>query len=160
MGEAVKIPRAPRILLVDDEDAILAALRKAIALSMPDANVHLALTREDALDEMRESSFDIVVSDLHLGKANGLDVLTKARAEQPGAVRILITAYPQDADSRRVVNDAQLDHILEKPFHMHEFVGLVERAFAIRAAIIEHLRAKEQPGKPAPRKHVADASAA
>jgi DNA-binding NtrC family response regulator len=144
MREQVTLPKAPRVLIVDDEPSILAALRSVLARTLPEANVQIVETAEEAIEWLEKNAIDIIVSDLRIGKGNGLDVLRRARLAQPLAVRILMTAYPAEADAKRVVNDVHLDHFLAKPFHMQEFADLLLASLAARKQFIERLRASPQ----------------
>lgn len=155
MREPVTLPKAPRVLLVDDEPSILAGLQTVLARTMPEANVHIAETAEAAIAWLDAHSVDLVVSDLRIGRGNGLDVLQRAKTLQPFAIRILMTAYPAEADAKRVVNDARLDHFLSKPFGLGEFTTLLQNSLAARKQLLDRLRTEPEPDPP-----TSDASAA
>lgn len=153
----VRAPAAPRVLVVDDEPSILMAMQKVLAHVMPEANVHTAASRDEAIEALGRRSYDAIVSDLRIGRGDGLDVLAVARKSQPFAVRILMTAYPQDASPMRVVNDAALDHVIAKPFHLQEFADLLQTALDERRRFLENVH-KVKPPAAAPIED--DASAA
>jgi two-component system response regulator PilR (NtrC family) len=87
-------PLELRLLVVDDEAAILFAM--ADYLSRHGYAVDGAPNREEAERLLAAVRYDLVIADLRLGTAEprgGLDVLRQARALQPWARTILLTAY-------------------------------------------------------------------
>ncbi len=84
----------PRLLIVDDEAAILFALGDY--LSRSGYEVDRARGRAEAESLLAAASYDLVVVDLRLGVSEprgGLEVLRRLRERQPGARAILLTAY-------------------------------------------------------------------
>jgi len=87
----------PRLLIVDDEAAILFALGDY--LSRRGYRVDRARSREEAERLLGDVRYDLVIADLRLGTAEprgGLQVLRRAREGQPRAKTILLTAYGSD----------------------------------------------------------------
>lgn len=84
----------PRLLVVDDEPAILFALADYLARS--GYAVDRARSRTEAEGLLVAASYDLVVVDLRLGVSEprgGLAVLRRLREHQPGTRAILLTAY-------------------------------------------------------------------
>ncbi len=84
----------PRLLVVDDEPAILFAL--ADYLSRSGYAVDRARSRAEAEGLLAADSYDLVVVDLRLGVSEprgGLAVLSRLRERQPRTRAILLTAY-------------------------------------------------------------------
>jgi two-component system response regulator PilR (NtrC family) len=85
---------APRLLIVDDEAAILFAMWDY--LSRSGYTVDRAGGREEAERLLAAELYDLVIADLRLGAAEprgGLEVLRRARERQPRARTLLLTAY-------------------------------------------------------------------
>jgi CheY-like chemotaxis protein len=104
-----------RILIVDDEEAILFAFKKV--LSGPSITVDTAQSFPEALNLIELKSYSAVISDLRLTGAaikEGFEVIREAKRIQSDCRVILITAYGEDGTREKV---AQLgaDCYLEKP---------------------------------------------
>ena len=67
--------RRPRFLLVDDEPLVLRALRRVLRAARPLWEVVEAQTAQQALIELANREFDVVVTDLDLGHASGLELV-------------------------------------------------------------------------------------
>src|SRR5574343_1071311 len=74
------------VLLVDDEPAILSALRR---LLRPDGyNILTAESGREGLELLSEYPVDLVISDMRMPEMNGAQFLEKVRHDYPGTVRI------------------------------------------------------------------------
>lgn len=80
------------ILIVDDEAGIREFLADAL-----EADGHETTTAEDgyaALKLLNERAFDLMITDLRMpGAVDGMDLVRKARSEQPEMEVIVLTAY-------------------------------------------------------------------
>jgi two-component system response regulator MprA len=115
-------PGPAHVLVVDDDEGISAALRRA--LEYEGLRVSLAKDGYAALDEIRRGSPDLVVLDLMLPGLDGLEVCQRLRAERSGALVLMLTA--RDAMSDRVRGlDAGADDYLIKPFAYEELLARV-----------------------------------
>jgi DNA-binding response OmpR family regulator len=105
----------PRLLVVDDEPAILFALGDY--LSRSGYAVDRARGRAEAESLLAATSYDLVLVDLRLGVSEprgGLEVLRRLRERQPGARVILLTAYGS-AEVEAEVGAFQAVRLLSKP---------------------------------------------
>jgi len=116
----------PRILLVEDERAIQIALFGL--LSKEGFEVEVAGSAAAALVLLGEHTFDLVLTDLALGKGpDGLSVLRASKQARPESPVILITAH----GSERVAVEAMkagADDYVPKPFDNDELRLVVRRA--------------------------------
>ena len=109
------MPAQKRILLVDDEEAILFAFRQI--LRSPELLVDTAATVEKAKELIASTQYSGVVADLRLSGATnieGYEVVQFARETQPKCVVIVLTAYGGD-DTKKRVSELGADCYLEKP---------------------------------------------
>jgi len=90
--------KTTRILLVDDEPAIVDMLKTC--LEDQGFEVAAALGGHEALERLKSGApFDLVVSNLSMPGVNGLDVIRAARASQPGQAAILLTGHVGDSQA-------------------------------------------------------------
>ncbi len=81
-----------RILLVDDDEAVLETLQSI--LENEGYHIVTALSGEQAIEEMDRAPFDLVLTDLKMeGGASGLEVLDHAQKRWPRPATILLTGY-------------------------------------------------------------------
>ncbi len=115
-----------RILLLDDDDFILAALRREL-LSKPYVG-HEGLEIEGftspiaALDRAQEKEgyFDVVIADNRMQEMNGIDFLQEFGEIQPEAVRIMLSGHSERKDLMRAINEARIDFFIAKPWHEYD----------------------------------------
>jgi DNA-binding response OmpR family regulator len=104
-----------RILLVDDEDAILLAFKKV--LQTPAVEVDTVPTLEEARRMMSGRRYDAIIADLRMSGAaimDGYVVISEAKRSQKDAKLIVMTAYGGEATKDRVFA-LGADMYLEKP---------------------------------------------
>ncbi len=115
-------PMAAHVLVVDDDEPILAALRRA--LEYEGLRVSLARDGFEALEHVRRESPDLVVLDLMLPGLSGIEVCEKMRAERSPALVLMLTARDGMPDRVRGL-DAGADDYLVKPFAYEELLARV-----------------------------------
>src|ERR687892_2162463 len=111
-----------RILLVDDEHAVQKLL--AYPLRKEGYEVVSALDGREALERLRDGSFDLVVLDLMLPRVDGFDVCRQIRAHSTVPI-IMLTAKTEEID--RVLGlELGADDYITKPFSVREFRSRVK----------------------------------
>ncbi|MCA1663644.1 MAG: response regulator [Myxococcales bacterium] len=103
-----------RVLIVDDEPAVLAALQLAFEDSAG-FEVLAATTAEEALVLAKRERFDLVITDKNLPGDSGLGLVRALRSDGQGAPVILITGYG-NAHSRAEAAALSRVSYVEKPF--------------------------------------------
>ena len=110
-----------RILVVDDEEQILRALRRALAAR--GYEVVTAPDGEDAIAEVEVSMPDLVVLDLNLPGIDGMEVCRRLRTWTQ--VPILILSVREDEAGKVQALDLGADDYLTKPFGVDELLARV-----------------------------------
>ncbi len=119
-----------RILLADADPQALGNFCRALGKKWP---VTCVTTGSEALAEMKERSFDVLVADLNLPELKDAQLLNRVRAKYPRTVRIIAAA---EADRDRVVKRALGAHqFLPKPFEPSTLKEIIERALALDTLI-------------------------
>jgi two-component system, OmpR family, KDP operon response regulator KdpE len=133
--------KARSILIVDDEPAILRALR--IALESQGYTVHAVTTGEQAVARVADLELDLVILDLGLPGIDGLEVIRRVRAFQPHVPILVLSAHGDD-DSKVAALDLGADDYVSKPFSTRELLARVraalrhgERIAPLEATIVE-----------------------
>jgi two-component system, NtrC family, response regulator AtoC len=80
-----------KILVVDDEE-VLRNLANEI-LSEEGYQVTLAGSAEEALEQMKQQTFDLVIADFKLPRMNGMELLKKVKAKDKDIQVILLTSH-------------------------------------------------------------------
>lgn len=107
------IVKTKKILLIDDDEWIRSALgyyfnKKASLFNAFD-------NAESALKHIKEEFYDVVICDYKLPGMNGIIFFKKLQELCPETIKILITAYGDDA-IKAEANEIGLNDIIEKPF--------------------------------------------
>ncbi len=116
----------PRILIVEDERAIQIALTGL--LRRDGYEVDVAGTGEEAVAKFEDASFDLVLTDLALGRGlSGMDVLHRVKKVRPECVVVMITAHGSEKIAVEAMKGGAEDYV-PKPFDNDEIRLVVRRA--------------------------------
>ena len=125
----------PTVLIVDDEPLVL----KALARTLGDRfSILQATDGQGGLEWLRKEEAAVILADQRMPGMAGDVFLEKARAEQPDAVRILITGYADIGAVVNAVNSGGIYFYLEKPWEPDELRLVVSNAADHYALIREN----------------------
>ena len=134
----------PRLLLVDDEEAILRTLGPVLRMNGFDVEAANNVSR--ALQLIHSSEFEVLLTDLNIGQpADGFTLVSAMRRTHPAALTIIITGYP-DFETALESLRKQVDDYIVKPANPHDLIQ------KIHSKLKDRLPARE----PLPTKSVAD----
>jgi len=125
----------PRILVVDDEPSMREYLQ--ILLSKAGHEVATAGDVGGALERLRGGDFDLVVSDLRLGRESGLDILRAVKEASPHTEVVMVTAFATTENAVQAMKLGAYDYVL-KPFKNEELKLVVEKALEHRQLLAEN----------------------
>jgi DNA-binding response OmpR family regulator len=111
-----------KVLLVDDEPALLSLLGRALILKGYD--VAFASDGKSACEVLNSRGFDLVVTDLHMGTVDGFAVLKRAKKLNSNTSVYVMTG---DRDPSVVLESLRLgaDNLLFKPFDLNKLIQRV-----------------------------------
>ena len=120
-----------RILIVDDEPAVLSALQRALRQRF---GTELVVETETdamlALGRARHEFHDVVISDLRMPEIDGVAFLSLMAALQPASVRMILTGSTDLEAAQRAIQDAGVFRYLTKPWVDAEVAAHVRAAIA------------------------------
>jgi PAS domain S-box-containing protein len=120
-----------RILIVDDDEALLEALPEALRLRMNGIQIDTSQTALEALERIREIDYDAVVSDIKLPGMDGLALMTEINELRPRTPTLLITGHGEHDLAVRALRGGAYDFV-QKPIDRDYFVASLERAIRVR----------------------------
>lgn len=103
-----------KILLVDDEENVLASLGRA--LFEEPYEVYSATSGERALEIMQAHCFKVVISDERMIGMQGSEYLSLVKERYPDTVRILLTGHATMDAAVRAVNQGEIYRFFTKPW--------------------------------------------
>jgi two-component system response regulator HydG len=130
-----------KVLLVDDETGILESL--GILFRGDGYDVVTALGGKEGLSALERHRPDVVVSDIRMPGATGLDILARAREVDPEIAVVLMTAQASLQSAVRAVNEGAY-YYLQKPFANDELLAICRRAGEARALRAENRQLRQE----------------
>jgi len=140
-----------RILIVDDDESILKALRRLLTMT-PCAvgeqrfklTVDIFSTPLDALEKAKHTAYDLVLSDYRMPVMNGVQFLKALREIQPDAARLILSGYADLNGLIAAINEAGISRFISKPWNDYELISAVGQALALRELTLENQRLADQ----------------
>ena len=135
--KAHRAPDVPRLLVVDDEEPLLEIFVEFFEES--EYELTIAKTGEEAIELLERQEFDLVVTDLNLPGADGLDVLTHAKRRDREMEVIVLTGNASTLTAIDALRQGAYDYVL-KPFDLYEMEQTVNKALERRRLLSENRR--------------------
>jgi PAS domain S-box-containing protein len=120
-----------RILLVDDDRALLDALPKALRLRMNGIEIDTSETAAEALERIREIDYDAIVSDIKMPGMDGIALLHEIRAARPTTPTLMITGHGERDLAVQALRGGAYDFV-QKPIDRDYFIASLERAIQLK----------------------------
>ncbi|MGD0486285.1 MAG: sigma-54 dependent transcriptional regulator [Syntrophorhabdales bacterium] len=116
------------ILVVDDDYHMRVALSEALVKA--GYEVRAAEDGRVAMESIKKSSCDLVITDVKMPYVNGIDLLGRLKKEQCSVPVIVITAYGTVEHAVNAMKEGAFDYI-QKPFDTETLYGIVQRALGL-----------------------------
>ena len=113
-----------RILIVDDDQAILKSLGDY--LSLKGYSVETAKTGKEAIEKSKSQFFNLAVLDIKLPDIEGTELLTRMHETEPRMIKIMLTGFPNMTNAVESVNK-RADAYVVKPVEPEKLLKLVEQ---------------------------------
>jgi DNA-binding response OmpR family regulator len=124
-----------RVLLVDDEVAVLLTLKAVLEISGFD--VDTAASAKDAMSKLKKRVYDMVITDMRMeSEQAGRQVIVAARTAEYHPAVALLTAFPVSDDDWQ---DMGADKMLVKPMQTRSLIQSIEKLLASHQAKLKKL---------------------
>ncbi|HEV8672368.1 MAG TPA: ATP-binding protein [Candidatus Limnocylindria bacterium] len=118
-----------KVLVVDDEQSVATTI-KAI-LELDGSEVTAVTSGTDALAQLREHEFDVVLTDLRLDDLDGIEILRETQKLWPDTVAIMLTGYASLESAVAALRSGAYDYLI-KPSDVDELRATIGRALERR----------------------------
>lgn len=112
-----------KVLIVEDDYA----LQDALKLTLQNAKfaVDTAINGEMALVKLQSAAYDLILSDVNMGKISGIELLNLAKSKGIDTPFILMTAYGKISDAVLAIQYGASDYVT-KPFEPNELISKIK----------------------------------
>ena len=116
-----------RVLIIDDDPALLEALPETLRLRMGGVTVDTADSAAAALERITNREYDAIVTDIKMPGMDGLELLAEIRTRRPDTPTLIITGHGENELVVRALRGGAADFI-QKPIDRDYFVASLYRA--------------------------------
>jgi CheY-like chemotaxis protein len=109
------------VLVVEDDQVLRASFQQLLSYLF--AEVDAAVDGQDALDQLAEKNYDIVLTDLRMPRMSGFQLLQEIRQQSPQQPIVVISAHEDEALRRELA--VYKVHYLSKPVILEELLKVV-----------------------------------
>ncbi len=127
-------PAPANVLLVDDDDAILRAFQRTLALA--GFSVQTVNSAVEAIELVRSCAFDAIVSDVAMPGMDGLELLHAIRKHDASVPVVLVTGGPTVESAAKAVELGALRYLV-KPINLDELRAAVAHAVQTRRVEVQ-----------------------
>lgn len=123
-----------RILIADDHEVVRQGLEKILRREYPDARIVAVADGEQLIAKVQDDEWDLVISDLSMPSAGGLDALARIRERRPDLPVLILTMYPEEQYALRALKAGAAGY-LTKNMDFAELVTATRHVLAGRRYI-------------------------
>ena len=116
-----------KVLILDDEPIVGDRLKPALEKCGYD--VETQTDSQAAIDQLAQTRYDVLITDLKMAGPSGLDVLRFVKEQTPGTRVIVITGYATAEQAKESMKGGAVDFIA-KPFRISQLRELIARTLA------------------------------
>ena len=118
---------ALRLLLVDDDQALLEGIVGMLALRLPEVCVDAFTSPQEALAYLETEEVHTVMTDLAMPELSGLEFLRRAKAVRP-AVSVIVCSGQMNGSVMAQALSLGAHDVLQKPFDREQLLAVLSRA--------------------------------
>ena len=136
-----------RIMIVDDEVAVLASLRRLLRHAPCitgkrkfELEIETFTSPLQALERAHDAAFDVILTDYRMIEMDGVTLLRALKKLQPDAGRLILSGFADLNILIRAVNEVGIDRFVPKPWNDYELVADIAQSLAHRELVLENRR--------------------
>ena len=138
-----------RILLLDDEPHVLAALQRVLRQNsgggdIQSYRIETFTDPDEALACASKVPLALAISDYRMPRRNGVEFLRALRDLQPDCGRIILSGYADFTAVVSAINEAGITRFISKPWVDLELLSAVRQALEIRKLLMENRRLADE----------------
>ena len=133
-------PRAPRLLIVDDEESIRTALLRVLQPS--GFEILTAESVAAALEMLHTTRFELILCDVRMPGALGTELVSQARAIDEDVAILMLSAVNDASTAAQALSDGAFGYIV-KPFDIEELQDAIHRALHRRRLCMDQRRVEQ-----------------
>src|ERR1700694_1485974 len=118
-------PAKPRLLIVDDEPEVRGVLHDLLSGTYECVE---ASSAEEALAQLREHVFDLVISDITMSGMSGLEMIPHVKTVSPDTVIVMISGMQTIESAINALRLGAFDYLM-KPFDLRQAEAAIARAY-------------------------------
>ncbi len=119
--------RVGKLLCVDDESGVLNALKRV--LRDPGIEISTALSGGAALDIIKNTKIDVVLSDINMPEMTGIDLLQHIKTISPNTIRLILTAADDNDSIIDAINKGEIFRFINKPWDVDTLKTVIAHSF-------------------------------
>ena len=123
-----------KILIVDDDQAMCETLMDI--LSEENYHIDIANNGSSALQKIKTTKFDLVITDIKMPIMDGMALLQEIEKNNVDLEVVIITSYGHNAQQLEASRLGAFEY-LQKPLNLKQLKDIVSRALKLRAERIE-----------------------
>ena len=123
-----------RLLIVDDDEAILRNLEKILQLE--GYEIDIARTGFEAIEKTKTNFYNLALLDIKLPDMEGTELLKRMHETFPKMVKIMVTGYP-DLENAIASLNSGADAYLIKPVSVQRLLDVVKQKLAEQKSVEE-----------------------
>lgn len=120
------MPPKPRILVVDDEERFRNTMCKLLTVEGYEAST--AGSGQEALEELRNNPYDMVILDIKMPEMGGVQVLSEIKKIDASLEVIIMTGYASVDTAKEIMKLGAYDYLL-KPYVIAELLEKIDAAY-------------------------------
>ena len=136
----------PKILIIEDEDAIRRVLIKIINNENSSYEVEEAADGLEGFEMIENSDFDLVLCDIKMPKMDGIEVLEKSLSLKPETPFIMISGHGELETAVQAMRLGAFDYI-SKPPDLNRLLNAIRNALDKKKLVVENKRLKKKVDK-------------
>jgi response regulator RpfG family c-di-GMP phosphodiesterase len=127
----MRVPAKYTLLIVDDEPDVCDSVHDLLRREFRVLKAH---SGQEGYRLMQEEEVHIIMTDQRMPQVSGVELLTRVKAKNPQAVRMLFTGYADLESIIAAINQGHVYQFLKKPWQPEELLE------AVRQAAVEYER--------------------